>query len=158
MRGFLLVTALVTTTFASAQIKTYSLTDGSVYTKLKYNLISGWKDETGLGGPVAKDGNFSLGYNVGFVRAYPRLSKNDSWTIGLTLSFRLEAKSILYSKVASDWRGHWQQETGAKYTIYATKTFNIVANLGYVLNYPLHLTSKPQWTSGLQINFPLKSL
>lgn len=62
----------------------------SAYTKVKYDCVSTFAQESGLTATLWKNGDLSVIGNVGWVNNYPFKDDTNSWTSGIQLNFKLK--------------------------------------------------------------------
>lgn len=143
---------------AAEEIKINPIKNATVYTKIKYNLVDRWQQETGVSHSVANLGRWSLSSNLGYTQTYDDIWKDTGWTFGVNLNFKLDAKYSLYSKASTSFLGPWRGEHGIRTTLYRGDGYTVGANAGYVHAIPFKSSNKPSWTIGVTLSVPIKEL
>ena len=83
MPWFLCIGLLASSFAARAEeIKINPISNATVYTKIKYNLVNRWQQETGVSHSVASLGRWSLSSNLGYTQTYDDIWTDTGWTFG----------------------------------------------------------------------------
>ena len=149
----------VTAAAKADDFKFHPFEDGSIYTKPFTGLKGSWNEEFGVAGPILTSGPWTFKYNLAYIQTWPlKTEVGPQWTAGGTIVYQLSDKGLmpgLYSKAKNNLQGLWQQESGLT-AKWRKGEYGLVANAGYIFNYPRDASAKPLWQVGLSLNYYFK--